>query len=182
MIKVDLASKEAGKIAKANRLIDQMRTAAAVLLGVFVLFVGSVYGYFFYTTNQVTQIDAKVQAIVNQLGQKTEAELLYRRLVDIVDEANKLVVSRKDFSGVLLDVYDLLPGGVSIEGVRFEDRTVIVDVRAIGVQNMSRAVAVLSTVTVENNSRFNEVALSAVRRSDDGTYVLRVELGLVSAI
>jgi hypothetical protein len=51
-----------------------------------------------------------------------------------------------------------------------------------GVQAMSRALAVLSTVTVQDSARFDEVALSSVRRNDQGLYILRIELGLREAI
>jgi len=93
-----------------------------------------------------------------------------------------LVGLRKDFAGVLLDVYDLLPDEVMIEAVRFEGDVVVVEVMTNGVQAMSRALAVLSTVTVQDSARFDEVALSSVRRNDQGLYILRIELGLREAI
>jgi len=183
MIKVDLAPKEASKIAKANLLISRMKVAGVVSLAVFVLLVGVVYGLYFYMTRQVTLVGSDVQGVVvTQLQEMSEVELSYRRLVDIVEVAGGLLASRKDFSGVLLDVYDLLPDEVEIEGVRFEEGAVVVNVRANGVQEMSRTVSTLSTVSTQDGTRFDEVALSSVRRGEDGGYLLMVELGLIAAI
>ena len=182
MISVNLASKEVLKIAKANQLIDRLKLASVLAVVVFVIIVGADYGYFFLTNRQVASVSSDIEVVSGQITQMAETELWSRRLLSVAEEADRLVGLRKDFAGVLLDVYDLLPDEVMIEAVRFEGDVVVVEVMTNGVQAMSRALAVLSTVTVQDSARFDEVALSSVRRNDQGLYILRIELGLREAI
>lgn len=120
MISVNLASKEVLKIAKANQLIDRLKIASVLVIVVFVVIVGLVYGYFFLTNRQVASVSSDIELVSGQITQMAETELWYRRLLSVAEEADRLVSLRKDFAGVLLDVYDLLPDEVMIEAVRFE--------------------------------------------------------------
>ena len=176
MISVNLASKEVLKIAKANQLIDRLKLASVLAVVVFVIIVGADYGYFFLTNRQVASVSSDIEVVSGQITQMAETELWYRRLLSVAEEADRLVGLRKDFAGVLLDVYDLLPDEVMIEAVRFEGDVVVVEVMTNGVQAMSRALAVLSTVTVQDSARFDEVALSSVRRNDQGLNILIIEI------
>lgn len=178
-IRVDLTSKEASKIARSNRLIDRLRLASGVFIGLFVLVVAGIFGYFFYLNSRVASVDVRVQSITNQIQEKAETEVLYRRLADIAREANNLIQGRQDYAGVLLEVYALLPDQVQIEGVRFEDNSVIVDVRTAGVQDMNRTLNVLESI--DGNDKFSGMNLESVRRADDGNYFIRIRLNLETA-
>lgn len=182
MIRVDLASKEVVRIAKANRLIDRLRLASVMVLLGFGLAAAVVYGMFFYTSRRATVVGEDIVVVSGQIDRMAESEVWYRRLLVVAEESGRVLSLQKDFAGVLLDVYDLLPEGVMIEAVRFEGEVVVVEVRTVGVQAMARGLAVLSTVTAQDGARFDEVALGMVRRNDQGEYVLRVELGLKEAI
>lgn len=177
-IRVDLTSKAASKIARANRIIDRLRLAAILGVIVFVVLVASVYGYFFFLNSRAVVVDTRVQGVVNQIQGKAETEVLYRRLADIVQETRTLIGTRRDYAGVLLDVYAIIPNQVLIEGVRFEGSSVIVDIKTQGVQEMSTVLQVLEGSLTD---RFSSVALESVRRADSGNYFIRIRLVLSSA-
>lgn len=160
-------------------MIDKIRLAAGISLGVFAFVVAGVYGYFFFLNTRAVAVDTRVQAVVNQIQEKADVEVLYRRLADIVQEADALIATRQDYAGVLLDVYRILPASVAVEGVRFEGNTVIVDVRAFGVQNMSQTLVTLENIDTEE--RFSTVTMESVRRADDGNYFIRIRLGLATS-
>ncbi len=180
-LRVNLTSKEAIKITRANRLIERIRLGAGILLGLFVMMMVMVYGYSFYVNNRIVVVDGGLKVVLAEIEGKSEIELVYRRLADVVQEANVLIKSRKDFAGVLLEVYQLLPRQVEIEGIRFEKDVVIVDIRGKGVQILGEVIKILSEITTKS-TRFNSVVLGSIRRSDDGLYVVRAELGLTKAI
>ena len=182
MISVNLASKEELKIARANQMVDRLKLASILAIVVFVVIVGLVYGYFFLTSRQVASVSRDIELVSGQISGMAETELWYRRLLSVAEEADRLARLRKDFAGVLLDVYDLLPDEVMIEAVRFEGDVVVVEIMSEGVQSMSRALKLLSTVAVQDSARFDEGALGSVRRNDRGLYILRIELGLREAI
>lgn len=175
-LRVDLTSKEASKIARANRMIDRIRFASGMGIVLFIGLIAIVFGYFFFLNSRVNLVDTRVERVTEQVQAKAETEILYRRLADIASEARSIVVTRQDYAGVLLDVYTLLPDQALVEGVRFEDGYVVVDIRTIGVQEMG---AILTSLgQVEENGRFGKMTLESVRRGDNGNYFIRVQLEL----
>lgn len=174
---VNLVSKQIKKIGKNNKTVSYLKLAAEGILLVFVVALFGFFGFLFYRNNQVVEKTNKAQALLQEVSEKADTEFRYRYLLGVLDEAEEIMETRKDFQGILQEVYSLVPPIAVIDRVSFVDDVVVLTVLVGGVQSASLVIDNMEKIA-ESNELFDRVSMTSMKRSSEGIYTIDLQLGL----
>ncbi len=173
-IRVNLLPKKVEKIQQANKIIGYLKLCGQIMAGGLGLSLVVVFGWFFFTSWQLSSVGVRVDSLTAQIEQESDAEKSYRRFKAVLLQTDKVLGERRDFESIN-ELYSLLPQGVTIEGISFGEKIMLFDGRAEDVQAMGRVLSALQTVKSE---RLGEMAVKKVTRDTDGAYTFTVEIML----
>lgn len=177
-IKIDLLPKQAEVVKKTNRTITYMVMASRILVVGFIVAAALIYGIYFYFQNANAGVKSQVDAAAANIQQSSQEELKYRLYQQILAESDTIIKSRKDFRGIFSDLNTVLPTGITVRGLTFDEGAIVFDGSANGVGAFGRALDSFGKIESGGTSRFGQVALTQVARGPDGIYNFRMEVGL----
>lgn len=175
LTRVNLLPISVKEIRKTNERVGLLKRICEVGLGVFVLLVMGCFGWFFLLNQQISAWKGRETEVTTQLRALSGQEVLYRRFLGVTSAVDQIIVGRRDFVGMLSEVYSLVPDGSFIGGLEFVEDGVLLAVTSRDVHEFSEVVARLNTVN-STNSSFENIVLTGVSRSLDGRYDFGVEL------
>lgn len=172
--KVNLLPVSIKEIRRLNRTVEGLRLAVAGVLGVFVVLVVLLFGGWFLTNQQLQTWSVREKELLARLTELSVQEITYRRFKTIVAAAERILGERREYRGVLNDVYSRLPSGTYVEDLQFVEDMVRVRIKAADVHRFVGAVESFQAGVAA--SSFDRASLSSVSRTLNGSYSFELEL------
>lgn len=144
-----------------------------------ILLVLSVFGYWAILTNEMSLVGQKIAQAEVEVNKLTDRESLLRGYKQKVEFLTTVIGKRPPFHSFLLELYSLLPAGVSFSKVVFREEQIIASGVAASSLNLGDFIDRLKETPNLAQGKITKVTLTSLVKEKGGHYKfsLQVDLG-----
>ncbi len=179
---INLIPKDTHQISDTVRTIKILKIVSRGIAIAMAIVIVLEYTWVFKTKSDLDQIQNQISALQASLTEQFPVELRYLHDQQVLKQAGTVLNQRKDFQSVLSSLYTLLPAGVSIEGLNFSDRALLLTAKTADVQSFAAVLENVKTNSTANNKAFGDAVLGSARRSENGAYSFSLQLEVLNPL
>lgn len=180
---INLVPRDVSQIGIVGKTISYLKIVSRGIAVALVVIVIIEYIWVYQTRNQLTQINSQITSLNASLLEEFPTEVKYLRDQKVLQQASGIVSKRKNYQNILAALYSFFPTGISVEGLSFSDRVLLLSAKGNDVQAFS---GVINNIQTRANSAdtkvFGNVALVDLRRMENGNYSFGLQMELLNPI
>lgn len=175
-IQINLLSERKHRVRKRRALMTKVQLISGIILAVYIAILLVVAGVRTAVAVQLNRLEDDIQEAEKKLAQLTPIETLYTLMVNKYNLFDEVYYNRVKAQATLENVAELLPEGVTFDGVAFGDGDSGVTV-SFEAYSLPEAVALLNIFeSVVAEDVYDKVVVSQFSRNENGTYAFGVTI------